>query len=77
MHLPDGEGDELLESISRNSSSRIIALTAIVDKDRRDLLFKTACLTISARTLGGPQFPQIISSMKQVEQKCELFGDYY
>ncbi|HRF57550.1 MAG TPA: response regulator [Campylobacterales bacterium] len=71
LHLPDGEGDELLESISRNSSSRIIALTAIVDKDRRDLLFKNGVLDyFSKDSFGETTVSQIISSMKQVEQNA-------
>lgn len=69
LHLPDGEGDELLESISRNSASRIIALTAVVDKDRRDLLFKNGVLDyFSKDSFGEATVAQIISSMKQVEQ---------
>lgn len=69
LHLPDGEGDELLENISLKSNSRIIAITAVTDKDRRDLLFKNGVLDyFSKDKFGESTVFQILSSMKQVEQ---------
>lgn len=62
LHLPDGEGDMLLESLSKKTTSKIIVLTAITDKDRRELLFKNCVLDyFDKETLSKKTISDIIS----------------
>lgn len=68
LHLPDGEGDFLLESLNRVTSSKIIVLTAITDKDRRDLLFRNGVFDyFDKELLSKKTISSIMSLIKRAQ----------
>ncbi|HRF56956.1 MAG TPA: response regulator [Campylobacterales bacterium] len=72
LHLPDGEGDELLESLSKKTSSKIIVLTAITDKDRRDLLFRNGVFDyFDKEALSKKTVSDIVSLIKRAEDNID------
>lgn len=72
LHLPDGEGDELLESLSKKTSTKIIVLTAITDKDRRDLLFRNGVFDYFDKdSLSKKTILDIISLIKRVNDNTD------